>query len=123
VCAAHYAALLNTRVAYTLSFMYAPHEHAQHPCHRALSVACPGFLTKLRRIEGSGKVPPRLGLRPQRMSAELTRLAGATDRGQAPFSTSPVTRLSVRVTSGHCAESACLPPADHATLHDKADAL
>jgi hypothetical protein len=29
---------------------------------------------KLRRIEGSGKVPPRLGLRPLRMSAELTRL-------------------------------------------------
>jgi len=24
---------------------YAPHEHAQHPCDRVLSVACPGFLT------------------------------------------------------------------------------
>ena len=30
---------------HTLSFMYAPHEDAQHPCHRVLSVACPGFLT------------------------------------------------------------------------------
>ena len=28
--------------------MYAPHEHAQHPCHRVLSVACPGPLTKPR---------------------------------------------------------------------------
>jgi hypothetical protein len=34
-----------SRVAHTLSFMYAPHEHAQHPYHRVLSVACPGFLT------------------------------------------------------------------------------
>ena len=25
--------------------MYAPHEHAQHLCHRVRSVACPGFLT------------------------------------------------------------------------------
>jgi hypothetical protein len=24
--------------------MYAPHEHAQHLCHRVLSLACPGFL-------------------------------------------------------------------------------
>jgi hypothetical protein len=29
---------------HTLSFMYAPHEHAQHRCQRVLSVACPGFL-------------------------------------------------------------------------------
>jgi hypothetical protein len=35
----------NTRVAHTLVCMYAPHEHTQHPRHRALSVACPGFLT------------------------------------------------------------------------------
>jgi hypothetical protein len=34
-----------SRVAHTLSFMYAPHERAQHPCHRVLFVACPGFLT------------------------------------------------------------------------------
>ena len=27
------------------SFKYAPHEHAQHACHRVLSVACPCFLT------------------------------------------------------------------------------
>jgi hypothetical protein len=54
--------------------MYAPQQRAQHPCDRVLSVACPAFLTKLRRIKGSGKVPPRLGLRPQRMWAELTRL-------------------------------------------------
>jgi hypothetical protein len=33
------------RVANTLFFMYAPHEHTQHPCHRAVSVACPGFIT------------------------------------------------------------------------------
>jgi hypothetical protein len=32
------------RVAHTVSFMYAPHDHAQHPCHRVLSVACPGLL-------------------------------------------------------------------------------
>ena len=82
-----------------------------------------GTLAGNRRIEGSGKHPPRLGLRPQRMSAELTRLAGATGRREAPSSTSPLTRLSVQVTSGHCAESACLLPVDHATLHDKADAL
>jgi hypothetical protein len=25
--------------------MYAPQEHAQHLCHRVLSMACPGFLT------------------------------------------------------------------------------
>jgi hypothetical protein len=25
--------------------MYAPHEHAEHPCHRVLSVTCPGLLT------------------------------------------------------------------------------
>jgi hypothetical protein len=36
---------LAPRVAHTLCFMYAPHEHAQHPCHRVLSVACPGLLT------------------------------------------------------------------------------
>ena len=24
--------------------MYAPHEHAQHLCHRLVSMACPGFL-------------------------------------------------------------------------------
>jgi hypothetical protein len=33
------------RVAHTLSFMYAPHEHAQHLCHRVLYMTCPGFLT------------------------------------------------------------------------------
>jgi hypothetical protein len=33
------------RVAHTLSLMYAPHEHAQHPCRRVLSVGCPAFLT------------------------------------------------------------------------------
>jgi hypothetical protein len=27
-----------------MSFIYAPHEHAQHPRHRVLSVACPRFL-------------------------------------------------------------------------------
>jgi hypothetical protein len=35
----------DSRVAHTLPFMYAPHEHAQHPYHRVLAVACPGFLT------------------------------------------------------------------------------
>jgi hypothetical protein len=30
---------------HTLSLMYAPHEHAQHPCRRVLSVGCPAFLT------------------------------------------------------------------------------
>ena len=39
------ASLTDSRVANTLSFMYAPHEHAQHPCHRVLSATCPGFLT------------------------------------------------------------------------------
>ncbi len=34
---------VNSRVAHTLSRMYAPHEHAQHLCHRVLSMACPGF--------------------------------------------------------------------------------
>jgi len=33
------------RVAHTSSFMYAPHEHAQHPRQCVLSVACPAFLT------------------------------------------------------------------------------
>jgi hypothetical protein len=33
------------RVADTLPFMYAPHEHGQHLCHRVLSAACSGFLT------------------------------------------------------------------------------
>ena len=34
-----------SRVAHTLSFMYAPHERAQHRCQRVLSVACAGFLS------------------------------------------------------------------------------
>jgi len=33
------------RVAHTLRSMYAPHEHAQHPCQRVLCVACLGFST------------------------------------------------------------------------------
>jgi hypothetical protein len=33
------------RVARTLPFMYAPHEHGQHLSYRVLSVACSGFLT------------------------------------------------------------------------------
>jgi hypothetical protein len=36
---------MQSRVAHTLCFMYAPHEHAQNPCHRVLSVACPGLST------------------------------------------------------------------------------
>jgi hypothetical protein len=35
----------NARVEYTLCFMYAPHEHAQRPCHRDLSLACPGLVS------------------------------------------------------------------------------
>jgi hypothetical protein len=60
----------------------APRGHAQHLCRRVLAVACPGFLAKLRRIEGSGKVPPRLGLRPQRMSAEPRRTREAVYAGK-----------------------------------------
>ena len=45
------------------------------------------------------------------------RLSSATSRHLT------VSRLTVQVTSGHYAESACLVPVDHATLHDKADAL
>jgi hypothetical protein len=33
------------RVAHTMPFMHAPHEHGQHLCHRVLCVACAGFLT------------------------------------------------------------------------------
>jgi len=43
------------RVAHTLSFMYAPHEHAQVLCHRVLSKACPGFLTV---PQGGMSAPP-----------------------------------------------------------------
>jgi len=43
-----------TRVAHTLSFMYAPHEHAQHLCHRVLSMACPGFLTVADIVDTAG---------------------------------------------------------------------
>jgi hypothetical protein len=32
-------------VAQLLFLMYAPQQRAQYPCHRVLSVACPGFLT------------------------------------------------------------------------------
>jgi hypothetical protein len=35
--------------------MYAPHDHAQHPCHRVLSVACPGLLTV---PQGGMSAPP-----------------------------------------------------------------
>ena len=41
-----------TRVADTLPFMHAPHEHRQHLCHRVLSVACSGFLTMAPRCIG-----------------------------------------------------------------------
>jgi hypothetical protein len=34
-----------SQVAHTLPLMCAPHEHAQHLCHRVLSMACPDFLT------------------------------------------------------------------------------
>jgi hypothetical protein len=36
---------VRSRVAHTLPFMYASHEHGQHLCHRVLPVACSGFLT------------------------------------------------------------------------------
>ena len=42
--------------------MYAPHEHAQHPCHRVLSVACPGFLTV---PQGGMSAPPANPMNPQ----------------------------------------------------------
>src|SRR5437867_12893220 len=32
-----------------MSCMYAPHEHAQHLCHRVISMACPPTLSELRR--------------------------------------------------------------------------
>ncbi len=38
-------ALTIPRVAHTLSFMYVPQEHRQHPCHRVVSVAGSAFLT------------------------------------------------------------------------------
>jgi hypothetical protein len=37
--------MLDGNAGGALSLTYAPHEHAQHPCDRVLSVACPGFLT------------------------------------------------------------------------------
>jgi len=48
------------RVAHTLSFMYAPHEHAPHLCQRVLSMACPGFLTV---PQGGMSAPPAISLR------------------------------------------------------------
>ncbi len=44
-------------MAHAFCFMYAPHEHAQHPCPGVLCVACPGFLTGAD-IKGS---PRRIG--------------------------------------------------------------
>ncbi|MGB9485435.1 MAG: hypothetical protein WCD04_04890, partial [Terriglobia bacterium] len=40
-----------------MSFMYAPHEHAQHPCHRVPPVACPGLL-KVADIKGDVGATP-----------------------------------------------------------------
>ena len=45
-----------SRVAHTLSFMYAPHEHAQHRRQHVLSVACPG---SIRVADIQGNVAPR----------------------------------------------------------------
>src|SRR5208282_1207075 len=44
---------------HTLSFMYAPHDHAQHACHRVLSVACPGLL-RVADIKGDVGATPDL---------------------------------------------------------------
>jgi hypothetical protein len=57
-----------TRMAHTLPFMYAPHEHAQHPRHRILSVACPGFLT----VPQGEMSAPRASL-PARRTRTFTR--------------------------------------------------
>ena len=39
--------------------MYAPHKHAQDPCHRVLPVACSGFLTV---PQGGMSAPPTVSL-------------------------------------------------------------
>ena len=46
--------------------MYVPHEHAQHPYHRVLSVACPGFLTV---PQGGMPAPPEASAISRQLSA------------------------------------------------------
>jgi hypothetical protein len=44
------------RVAHTLLFMYALRHHAQHPCPRVLTLACPGFLTVADSKDSSRRI-------------------------------------------------------------------
>jgi hypothetical protein len=49
----------------------APHEHAQHLCHRVLSMACPGFLTV---PQGGMSAPPAIVSRAAHTRRSLSNL-------------------------------------------------
>jgi hypothetical protein len=68
---------------HTLSFMYAPREFAQHPCHRVLSVACPGFLT-VADIKGDVGATREFGATLRLLFAALHLPTAALEGGGLP---------------------------------------